>query len=229
MFAAGLLALGAVGADDGGGRRVGHGQALAQAVVARHGLGIAAEQNIRAAARHVRRDRHGALAAGLRDDVRLALMLFGVQHVVRDAGFFEQIRKMLGFFDGDGADQHGLAALVQLADAVGLGVVVEDHAVHHGLVFFLGGAVDHVGKLVAEQRAVGRDGDDVEIVDLAEFGGFGQRRAGHAGKLLIHAEIILEGDRRQRLVFALDLHALPWLRRPDAGRRTSGGRASRGR
>ena len=44
----------------------------------------------------------------------------------------------------------------------------------------------------------------LELVDVDEFVGFGQRRAGHAGELLVHAEIVLEGDRGQRLVFRLD-------------------------
>ena len=53
--------------------------------------------------------------------------------------------------------------------------------------------------------AVGRDGKDVEPVDLAEFLGFGFRRSGHARQLLVHAEVVLEGDRGERLVLLLDL------------------------
>ena len=60
---------------------------------------------------------------------------------------------------------------------------------------------------------VGRDLDHLEPVDLAELGGFGQRRAGHAGQLGIHAEQVLEGDRGQRLVLALDLDLLLGLER----------------
>jgi hypothetical protein len=52
--------------------------------------------------------------------------------------------------------------------------------------------------------AVGRDLDDVELVDLGEFVGFGRRRAGHAGELLVEAEVVLEGDRGERLVLGLD-------------------------
>ena len=37
--------------------------------------------------------------------------------------------------------------------------------------------------------------------------GFGFRRTGHAGQLLEHAEIILEGDGGERLILALDLDA----------------------
>jgi hypothetical protein len=47
---------------------------------------------------------------------------------------------------------------------------------------------------------------DLELVDVEQFVGFGQRRAGHAGELFVHPEIVLEGNRGQRLVFRLNLH-----------------------
>ena len=56
-------------------------------------------------------------------------------------------------------------------------------------------------------RAVGGDHHHVQVVDLLEFGRFGFRRTGHAGQLLVHAEVVLEGDGGQRLVLALDLDA----------------------
>ena len=46
--------------------------------------------------------------------------------------------------------------------------------------------------------------DDVELVDLVELRGFGVGRTGHAGQLLVHAEVVLERDRRERLVLLLD-------------------------
>src|SRR3970040_2163105 len=42
-------------------------------------LGVAAEENVGAAARHVGGDGNGAIAAGLRDDRRLALVVLGVE------------------------------------------------------------------------------------------------------------------------------------------------------
>ncbi len=72
---------------------------------------------------------------------------------------------------------------------------------------------------LADHRLVGRDHRHVQLVDLLEFGGFGFRRAGHAGQLLVHAEVVLEGDGGQRLVLALDLARLPWLPPPGADRR----------
>ena len=55
-----------------------------------HDLGVAAEQDVGAAAGHVGGDGDRALAAGLRDDVGLALVLLGVEHVVRDALLLEE-------------------------------------------------------------------------------------------------------------------------------------------
>ena len=48
-------------------------------------VGIAAQQNVGAAAGHVRGDGHGAFAPGLRDDLGFPLVLLGVQDVVFDA------------------------------------------------------------------------------------------------------------------------------------------------
>ncbi len=52
------------------------------------------------------------------------------------------------------------------------------------------------------------DHHDFEVVDLLELGRFRVGRAGHPGKLLVHPEVVLEGDGGQRLVFPLDLDAL---------------------
>ena len=49
-----------------------------------HELGVAAEDDVGAAAGHVGGDRHAALPAGLGDDLGLALVVLGVQDLVRD-------------------------------------------------------------------------------------------------------------------------------------------------
>src|SRR3712207_8879864 len=47
----------------------------------------------------------------------------------------------------------------------------------------------------------------------SELAGLGHRRAGHAAELLVEAEVVLQGDRRERLVLLADLHALLGLDR----------------
>ena len=59
-----------------------------------------------------------------------------------------------------------------------------------------------------DHRPVGRDLDDLELVDLHELGGLGEGRAGHARELVVLAEVVLVGDRGDGLVLLLDRHAL---------------------
>ena len=110
--------------------------------------------------------------------------------------FFSRSAEPLGFFYRSRAHQHRLALDRKLLDLV-----------RGGEILLLLGAVDDVGILNAQHLLVGRNHHDFELVDLVEFGGFGFRRTGHAGQLLVHAEIILEGDGGERLVLALDLDA----------------------
>ena len=70
------------------------------------------------------------------------------------------------------------------------------------------GLEDLVVAVVADHRAVGRDLDHRQLVDLHELGRLGERRARHAGQLVVHPEVVLERDRRERLVLLADAHAL---------------------
>ena len=123
-------------------------------------------------------------------------MILGVQHLVPDAHPLQDAGELLGLLHRDGAHQHRLALGVVLLDF--LGGVAE---------LLLLGAVDDVRVFLADHRPVGGNHDHVEVVDLLEFRRFGFRRTGHAGQLLVHAEIVLEGDGGERLVLALDLDA----------------------
>ena len=172
------------------------GAALLDQFLAGHEFGIAAEQNVGTAAGHVGGDGDHAEASGLGDEFGFALVLLGVEHDVADAFALQDGGEALGFFDGDGADQDRLLRLVQIADVVG-----------GSFEFFFLGAVDDVGVLDAEHRLVGGDDDDFELVDLLEFGGFGFGRAGHAAELLVEAEVVLEGDGGEGLVFLADVDA----------------------
>ena len=80
--------------------------------------GLPPEHDVGAAARHVGRDGDRALAARLGDDLGLALVLLGVQHVVLDALLLELLGEHLRGLDRDRAHQHGLPGLVALLDLV---------------------------------------------------------------------------------------------------------------
>ena len=86
---------------------------------------------------------------------------------------------------------------------VALGDVLE-----HRVELRLDGLEDVVVLVEARDRHVRRDLDDVEVVDLDELLLLGLRGAGHAGELLVQAEVVLERDRRERDVLLADPHAL---------------------
>ena len=140
----------------------------------------------------------GALVAGVerRERVRVG------EVVLLPALLAQHLGELFGLLDRGGADQHRLAldlALLQQRD---------DRA-----VFLDVGAVDLVVLVVARERHVGRDFEDFETVDVEELVRLGQRRAGHAGELAVHAEVVLERDRGERLVLGLDRLVLLRLER----------------
>ena len=158
---------------------------------------LVVDLDVDAAACHVRRDRHRPAVAGVLDDLGLARVLFRVQDRVRDALALQQLAQVLGGLHGDRADEYRLALLVPLFD------VVDD-----GIELRLDRLEDQVVLVVTGHRDVGRDLDDVEVVDLDELLLLRLRGARHAGELLVEAEVVLERDRRERLVLLLDRDVL---------------------
>ena len=100
------------------------------------------------------------------------------------------------------ADEHRLADLVALDDVV-------DDRVELGLL----GLEDEVGVVAADHLLVGRDRHDGQPVGAGELAGLGLGRAGHAGELLVHAEVVLQRDGGPGVVLLFDRHPLLGLDR----------------
>src|SRR4051794_17503034 len=139
---------------------------------------VAAQLDVHAAAGHVRGDGHGLDAPGLGDRLALALgvLRLGVEHRVVDALLAEPLGEELGDLDRDRADQDGLALHVPVLDLL-----------DHGFPLAVLGLVDLVVVVPTDHRLVGRDLDDLELVDLHELRGLGESRAGHAAELVVAA------------------------------------------
>ena len=108
----------------------------------------------------------------------------------------EQLREVLGRLDGDRADEHRLPPLAALLDVARDG----------GELAFLR-LEDEILLVLARDVDVRRDLDDVQVVDLDELLLLRLRGTGHAGELVVEAEVVLQRDRRERLVLLLDAHA----------------------
>ena len=173
------------------------GEILSPHLGLRHRLGIASEHDVDAASGHVRRNRDRPELARLGDDVRLPLVLLGVEDLVRDPASLQDPGQPLRLLDRNGSDEDGLARRVPFFDVVGEGgelVILVD--------------VDEIRFVRSRDRLVRWNLDHVEPVDLVELPGLGQRGPRHAGELLVHAEVVLECDGGESLVFFLDLDAL---------------------
>ncbi len=119
-----------------------------------------------------------------------------------EAFLLEAFGKLLGLLDRRGADE----------DRLPLGVGFLDDR-EDRLVFLFLRPVDLIVLVLAHDLPVGRDRDDVEAVDVHELFRLGERGARHAGELVVHAEIVLERDRRDGLVLRLDWLAFLRLQR----------------
>ena len=156
---------------------------------------IAAELNVGAATGHVGCDGDGTGDTGLSDDAGFLLMVAGVQYLeILDPGFLELLGQKFRLLDGGRTNQDGLFPLAAFLDQR-----------NDGAVLLLDRSVDLIVLIDPLHGAVGRHFHDVQLVDVAKFRRFRHGRTGHAGQFFVHAEIVLEGDGGQRLVFRLDL------------------------
>ena len=155
-------------------------------------LRISSEQNIRAAPRHVGGDGDCVEPARLRDDFSFARVVFGVEHVVGNAFLFQHCGKLLAFFHRNGADKHGLSALVAFN-------YIRDEISQ--LCFARG--IKHVVVVLSYHRLVGGNFHYVEIVNIVELRLLRLCRTRHAAQFFVHTEQILEGDCGKSFVFLL--------------------------
>ena len=158
-----------------------------------------AEFDVRAAARHVGRNGHGARLAGPGHNLGFLEVEFRVEDIVRDFFPFEHAAEQFGRLDAGRANQNRLLPGVPLFD------LFDDR-----VVFLAPRLVDAVVRILAGHIAVGRDDNDIEGVNVVKFIGLRFGRAGHAAEFLVEAEIILDGNGGQGLGLAVDLH--PFLR-----------------
>ena len=145
-------------------------------------LGVAPQQNVGAAPRHVGGYGDGAQTSRLRYYGCLAAVEFGVEHVVLNTLAFEQGGKLFAFFHRDGACQHRLSLFVTLF-----------YFLHHGSELALTGSEEQIVLVLAYHGQVGGNDHYVYVVDGVEllFFRFGGTR--HAAHFAVLTEVVLQG------------------------------------
>ncbi len=96
-------------------------------------------------------------------------MLLGIQYVMRYAAFFQKVRQLFRVLDSNGADQCRLA-----------GLMASDDIFNDRTELFLLGFIDNISPIDADHRCVGRNDNNLEFVNLAEFGSLGISCTGHS-------------------------------------------------
>ena len=114
----------------------------------------------------------------------------------------QQLGQALGVLHAGRAGQDGPAHLVVVDDLL-------DYGVELGLFGF----VDEVVVVVADHGAMGGDRYHLQAVGVGQLRSLGLGRSGHAGQLVVHAEVVLQGDGGQGLVLLFDPHPLLGLHR----------------
>jgi hypothetical protein len=178
-------------------------QHLAQ-LETRHVVGVAAKDDVGAAAGHVGGDGDGAGAAGLGHDLGLPLHVLGlgVEQVVGNLLLGQQGREQFRLLHAGGAHQHRPALLVHGGGFSGHGTPLGGFTLVH--------LITPVG---AGPGPVGGHHRDLELVSLLELHLFGLGGAGHAGQARVEQEEVLVRDRGEGLRFRLDQQALLGLDR----------------
>ena len=151
--------------------------------------------DIRTTACHVGGNRHRSVHAGIRHDLRLQFMEFGVQHFMRDAFFPEKAAEFFGSFDCDRTYQHRLFLCMGFL-----------HRFHDGMQLLLARFIYRILMIDSSDRLVGGDLHHVHSVDITEFLLFRQGCTRHAGLFLEFIEKVLESDGGERPALPLHLN-----------------------
>ena len=147
--------------------------------------------------RHIRRDGDRSGLACLGHHLRLRLVALGIEHLVLNFTDVQHAAQQLTDLHCGRAHEHGTSSIPQL-----------DHVVDNRIELLPLRFEDHVVLVLAGDGAVGRNGHHIQCVDVPQFLCLGLRRSSHARKLVVHAEVILQGHRRIGLGGRLDAHPL---------------------
>ena len=158
-------------------------------------LNLRGKLNISTTTCHVGGDGNFSALACLGDDFGLTGMLLSIKDIGLDAADGHHAGKEFGGFNVRGTHKHGTAGFGEF-----------HHLVYDGVELGLLGLVDDVVLVVPYYRTVGGNHHHIQFVDVPELPCLRFCGTGHAGQLVVHAEVVLEGDGGKCLGGGLHFH-----------------------
>ena len=101
-------------------------------------------------------------------------MVLSVEDVVWDMLFLQLPGQPLGGLYRSGSHQHRSPEFVHLHDLF-----------YYGLEFFFLSFIDHIRMIFPNHRSISGDNNDIQLIYLGEFCGFGFGCTSHAGEFVI--------------------------------------------
>ncbi len=159
-------------------------------------LNLIGQLDVGTTASHVGGDGHcsqsiGALS-GKCHDVSLLLVELGVKHLMRNLAHAEHLRQHFRNLNRCGTHEHRAPVVAHQFDFL-----------NHSLVFLACGLIHTVIHILAGYRAVGGNLYNVELVDVPELTCLGRCCTSHTCQLVIHTEVVLQGDGGKSLCCSL--------------------------
>ncbi len=177
-----------------------------------------AKFDIGSTACHVGGNGNNTGKSGVQYNLRFALMLFRIQHIMGDVFPLEHPANRLGDIHTRRTHEHGPFDRTHFLDLV-----------KHGIEALTLRLVNHVVLVFAYHRLVRRDDNNIKLVNIKKLRRLCFRGTGHARKFLIEPEIVLQRNRCERLHVPLNFYAFLCFNGlmepvgiPSAGQQTSG-------
>ena len=132
---------------------------------------------------------------GLGHDLGLARVFLCIQNIGRNTTDAHHTGQELGGFHIRGTHQHRASGIGEF-----------HHLVDDGVELAFLGLVDDVVLVVTDDGTVGGDDHHIQLVDVPELPCLRFCRTGHAGQLVVHTEVVLQGNRGKGLRGGFHLH-----------------------
>ena len=155
-----------------------------------------AQHNVSTTTCHISSNGNCAVLTSMRNNLCFLFVVLSVQNVMRNTTTFKHCRKFFRLCDRGSTYENRSTGFMTSFDFVNCSFVLSK------LSF-----VDNVRSVGTDHRFVGRNNYNAQTIDFLEFLFFSFSSTGHTSQLVVHTEVVLEGDGCQGLAFTFYFYA----------------------